>query len=49
MPLPLSDLPPDALRRVRYVLTDMDDTLTYDGKLPASAYLALERLQHGAP
>jgi HAD superfamily hydrolase (TIGR01484 family) len=44
-PLPLADLPPEALRRVRYVLTDMDDTLTYDGRLSASAYLALERLQ----
>jgi HAD superfamily hydrolase (TIGR01484 family) len=29
---------------VRFVLTDLDDTLTYAGRLPAAAYGALERL-----
>ncbi len=32
-------------RQIQYVLTDIDDTLTLDGKLPAVAYTAMERLQ----
>jgi HAD superfamily hydrolase (TIGR01484 family) len=37
---------PDAVRRsMRGVLTDIDDTLTSDGKLTANAYAALERLR----
>jgi HAD superfamily hydrolase (TIGR01484 family) len=36
---------PDAVRRgIRYVLTDIDDTLTTDGKLTATAYASLARL-----
>lgn len=31
---------------VRFVLTDMDETLTYRGRLSARTYDALERLQH---
>jgi HAD superfamily hydrolase (TIGR01484 family) len=31
---------------VRFVLTDMDETLTYQGRLSARTYDALERLQH---
>ncbi|RON40951.1 MULTISPECIES: HAD-IIB family hydrolase [Pseudomonas] len=30
---------------VRFVLTDMDETLTYQGRLAAATYAALERLQ----
>jgi len=30
---------------VRFVLTDMDETLTYRGRLAARTYGALERLQ----
>src|SRR5471032_3611526 len=30
---------------VRFLLTDMDETLTYQGRLSASTYSALERLQ----
>lgn len=33
------------LDRIRYVLTDIDDTVTTDGRLPAKSYDALERLQ----
>lgn len=33
------------LRNIQYVLTDIDDTLTQNGKLPAVAYEAMERLQ----
>jgi len=37
---------PDTVRRgIRYVLTDIDDTLSTHGRLTAEAYTALERLQ----
>ena len=41
---PLADFPLEARRRVRFVLTDIDDTLTTAGRLGAAAYRALERL-----
>lgn len=41
---PLAELDPAALRGCVAVLTDIDDTLTTDGQLPAAAYGALERL-----
>ena len=41
----LAEFPLDMARRVRYVLTDIDDTLTTDGELTAPAYSALERLR----
>lgn len=41
---PISQLTPDEARRVRYILTDIDDTLTNGGKLPAQAYSALWEL-----
>jgi hypothetical protein len=41
---PLAEFPLEARRRVRFVLTDIDDTLTSDGRLGAAAYRALERL-----
>lgn len=44
---PLSEAPADRLRRVRFVLTDMDDTLTFEGRLAAATYAALERLRDG--
>ncbi|WP_035882347.1 HAD-IIB family hydrolase [Cupriavidus metallidurans] len=43
-PQPFSALPDAALRRVRGILTDIDGTLTTDGRLPAATYLALDRL-----
>ena len=42
---PLSQFPASAARAIRYVLTDVDDTLTYRGSLSAATYLALERLR----
>ncbi len=42
---PFQTFPAALKRQIRYVLTDIDDTLTLDGKLPAIAYLAMERLQ----
>ena len=41
---PLVEFPLDALRAVRHVLTDIDDTLTDRGRLGAKAYGALEAL-----
>jgi len=42
---PISEFPLPARKAVRYILTDIDGTLTTAGKLPAVAYAALERLQ----
>ena len=43
--LPFSLCPTGNLARVDVVLTDIDDTLTSDGRLPAVAYSALEKLR----
>lgn len=42
---PLGRAATDEFRRVRFVLTDMDETLTFNGRLGAATYDALERLQ----
>jgi hypothetical protein len=42
---PLSDCPRERLAGIKAVLTDIDDTLTNEGRLPAMAYAALEELQ----
>ena len=42
---PLAEFPLAARRAIRGVLTDIDDTLTDEGHLPALAYAALERLR----
>lgn len=42
---PLAEFPAEAARHVTVVLTDIDDTLTERGRLPAIAYSALERLK----
>ena len=44
LPRPLAAAPLTQLAQLRWVLTDIDDTLTLDGKLPAAAYTALEAL-----
>lgn len=41
----IHDFPPSYKQQIRYVLTDIDDTLTNDGNLPAMAYNAMEILQ----
>lgn len=43
-PEPLSAAPPARLAALRWVLTDIDDTLTTGGRLTAGAYAAMERL-----
>jgi HAD superfamily hydrolase (TIGR01484 family) len=42
---PLAEFPRIERRNIRGVLTDIDDTLTLHGQLPAIAYSALERLR----
>ncbi|WP_262028212.1 HAD-IIB family hydrolase [Microvirga sp. Mcv34] len=42
--LPLSQMPLETARAVRVMLTDIDDTITSEGMLTASAYGALEEL-----
>ncbi|QIG46549.1 HAD-IIB family hydrolase [Nordella sp. HKS 07] len=42
---PLASCPSSELRAVKAVLTDIDDTLTLHGRLPAIAYQALEDLR----
>ncbi|MBT7110835.1 MAG: HAD family hydrolase, partial [Proteobacteria bacterium] len=38
---PISEVSRDVLREIRYVFTDIDDTLTEDGSLTANAYAAV--------
>jgi HAD superfamily hydrolase (TIGR01484 family) len=42
--IPFSQAPQNELSRLEVVLTDIDDTLTLHGRLPAAAYYAIERL-----
>ena len=42
---PLSEFPADARRAVRFMLCDIDDTITDHGRLPAASLAAMERLQ----
>jgi HAD superfamily hydrolase (TIGR01484 family) len=42
---PLTDFPHATARQAVAVLTDIDDTLTHEGRLPAASYDALERLE----
>jgi HAD superfamily hydrolase (TIGR01484 family) len=44
---PLPEFSAERARAVSFLLTDIDDTLTTDGRLGAAAYGALERLEHG--
>lgn len=42
---PLSEFPADARAAVRFVLCDIDDTITDHGRLPAASLAAMERLR----
>ena len=46
-PAPLTSMPVSAARAVRGILTDIDDTLTTDGRLTADALAALDSLAAG--
>ncbi len=43
---PISAIPVSDLRNVRFVLADIDDTMTVDGRLPAESYRALWSLHN---
>jgi HAD superfamily hydrolase (TIGR01484 family) len=42
---PFGEIPADKLRRLRFILCDIDDTVTTEGRLTARAYAALEQLE----
>ena len=42
---PLADFSQNSLQKIRFVLTDIDDTLTENGLLTTASYQALERLK----
>ena len=42
---PFDQFPENLKKRIGYVLTDIDDTLTNNGRLPAVVFAAMERLQ----
>ena len=42
---PMQDFPLSQRSVIQYVLCDIDDTLTINGRLPAAAYAAMERLE----
>lgn len=42
---PFDQFPESLKKRIGYVLTDIDDTLTNNGRLPAVVFAAMERLQ----
>jgi len=43
---PFDQFPAFLKKNIKYVLTDIDDTLTVDGRLPAPAFIAMERLKN---
>jgi hypothetical protein len=45
MMLPFSGFPANLKKNIRYVLTDIDDTLTVNGRLPSGAFSAMEYLK----
>jgi HAD superfamily hydrolase (TIGR01484 family) len=45
MMLPFSAFPENLKRNIGYVLTDIDDTLTINGRLPAAVFTAMECLK----
>jgi HAD superfamily hydrolase (TIGR01484 family) len=42
---PVKQLPNAVKKKIRYVLADIDDTLTLNGRLPAVVFAAMERLK----
>ena len=41
---PLCEFPQEDLQKIKFILTDIDDTLTTNGRLPAKSYHAMEKL-----
>jgi HAD superfamily hydrolase (TIGR01484 family) len=46
MMLPIAEMPTEVLRGLKFILTDIDDTITLHGRLPAVAYQALQDLHN---
>ena len=42
---PIEQFPAELSKQIRYILTDIDDTLTVNGRLPSAVFVAMERLQ----
>jgi HAD superfamily hydrolase (TIGR01484 family) len=42
---PFEQFPSQLCKQIRYILTDIDDTLTVNGRLPAVVFTAMERLK----
>ncbi|UCD80048.1 MAG: HAD-IIB family hydrolase [Desulfobacterales bacterium] len=42
---PFDQFPSETCRQIRYILTDIDDTLTVNGRLPAAVFVAMEQLK----
>lgn len=42
---PIAHFPPSEKKKIRYLLTDIDDTLTVKGRLPSDVFVAMENLQ----
>ena len=42
---PFAQFPADHKKKIRFVLTDIDDTLTNNGRLPSASLVAMEKLQ----
>ena len=42
---PIVKMPKAIKKRIRYILADIDDTLTLKGRLPAAVFAAMERVQ----
>ena len=42
---PIEEFPRAVKKSIRYVLSDIDDTLTLNGRLPAAVFTAMERLK----
>jgi HAD superfamily hydrolase (TIGR01484 family) len=42
---PISQFPIHIKKNIHFILTDIDDTLTHNGRLPADVFVAMERLK----
>ena len=42
---PIGEIPQSVKTNIRYILADIDDTLTIAGRLPAAVFAAMERVQ----
>ena len=43
---PIHEMPEKTKKSIKYLLTDIDDTLTTNGRIPGEAFLSMERLRY---